>query len=41
MERRNTGDFKNIKLAEAAALIAKEWKELSAGEKKVCAALYP
>ncbi len=31
-----SGDFKGIKNSEAAKLISKEWKALSAGEKKVC-----
>lgn len=34
-ERRASGDFKHMAFAEAARLAAKEWKALSASEKKV------
>jgi hypothetical protein len=37
-ERIHSGDFKNIKVGESAKLVAAEWRALSAGEKKVCAA---
>lgn len=33
--RHASGDFKNIALPERSKLIAKEWKALSEGEKKV------
>lgn len=35
MERRQSGDFKDIPLVEATKLMASEYKALSAGEKKV------
>jgi hypothetical protein len=35
IDRRETGDFKGIPIAESSKLITKEWKELGAGEKKV------
>jgi hypothetical protein len=35
-ERSATGDFKGIAAPERGALIANEWRALSAGEKKVC-----
>jgi len=35
MERNSSGDFKNILLKERTQLISREWKALSAGEKKV------
>lgn len=31
-----SGDFRGLKVAEAAKLIGREWKGLSASEKKVC-----
>ena len=31
-----SGDFKGLKVAEAARLAGREWKGLSASEKKVC-----
>ena len=34
-ERHVSGDLKGIKLAEASKLIDKEWKELTAAQKKV------
>ena len=35
IERRESGDFKDIPLIEATKLMASEYKTLSAGEKKV------
>ena len=35
LERHASGDFKNIRAADAAKLIGAEWKALSAAEKKV------
>ena len=35
MERRESGDFKDIPLVEATKLMASEYKALSTGEKKV------
>lgn len=35
VDRRETGDFKGIPIAESSKLITKEWNELGAGEKKV------
>jgi hypothetical protein len=35
LERRESGDYKNIKLSESSKLISEEWKALSAGQKKV------
>ena len=34
--RMQTGDFRGLKVSEAAKLIGREWKGLSASEKKVC-----
>ena len=34
--RMKTGDFRGLKIPEAAKLIAREWKGLEASEKKVC-----
>lgn len=34
-ERMNSGDYKLMKLRERSVLIAKEWRELGASEKKV------
>ncbi len=35
-ERWASGDFKNLRVAEASRLIGAEWKALSADEAKVC-----
>jgi hypothetical protein len=35
IERRASGDFKNIALGDATKLITQEWKDLSDGDKKV------
>lgn len=35
-ERRQSGDLRGLKVGEAAKLTAREWKALSASEKKVC-----
>jgi len=35
-ERWASGDFKNLKVAEAGKLIGAEWKALSTDEAKVC-----
>jgi hypothetical protein len=35
-DRRASGDFKHITLPESTKLITQEWKELDAGDKKVC-----
>lgn len=34
-ERRDSGDFKDIKFTEIAKLIGDEWKHLSSNQKKV------
>lgn len=31
-----SGDYRGLKLGEAAKLVGREWKALSASEKKVC-----
>jgi hypothetical protein len=35
MDRFSTGDYKNMKVAEVGSLIGREWRALSAAEKKV------
>ena len=35
-----SGDLRGLKLGEAAKLIGREWKGLTAAEKKVCHSLY-
>jgi hypothetical protein len=35
IERRASGDFKNIALGDATKLITQEWKDMSDGDKKV------
>ncbi len=36
VERRESGDFKNIAFGDTSQLIVKEWKSFSEAEKKVC-----
>lgn len=39
-ERLQSGDLRGLKIAEAAKLTGREWKALSASEKKVCLATF-
>lgn len=39
-QRMQSGDLKGLKLSEAAKLIGREWKGLTADEKKVCRSMY-
>ena len=36
LQRLHSGAFKGLKIPEAAKLVGREWKGLSASEKKVC-----